>query len=332
MTKLFAGLDVSDKSTAICVVDAVGTIVFECEVETTSDAIGAALKPYRRRLKLVGQESGFKALALQRGLSSAKFPIVCLDARHAHAALNAKLNKTDTNDAYGLACLLAGGRYSLAHVKTDEAMRLRTILMLRLQVMRKAKDMRLALMMVDKSAAPLPPRKRIALRSDSEVALSRVISRVRATSKGLDDQMRELDRLVFALAYDHPVCARLMTIPGVGPLTALNFVAGVDDPHRFKESRTVAAFFGLTPRAYQSGEITRSGGISRRGDANVRRALFNAGRVLLINSRSQCSLRVWGLRIAKAKGSKIAIVACARKLAVLMHHLWVTGQEFDPSR
>jgi transposase len=120
-----------------------------------------------------------------------------------------------------------------------------------------------------------------------------------------------------------------MTAPGVGPVTALTFKAGVDDPTRFRRSRTVAAHFGLTPRRYQSGEVDNPGRISKAGDPDVRSALYVAAHALVVHSAKWSSLKVWGLRLAKTRGHRRAVIAVARKLAVILHKMWVDGTDFQ---
>ena len=124
------------------------------------------------------------------------------------------------------------------------------------------------------------------------------------------------------------VCRRLMTIPGIGPLTAAAFVTAVDDPSKFAKSRNVGAYLGLTPRRYQSGERDHSGGISRCGDSLVRAYLFEAATTLLTRTGKWSALKAWGLRLAKRSGMKKATVAVARKLAVIMHRMWIDGSAF----
>lgn len=335
MKNLFAGLDVADRTTAVCIVDSRGGIVFEGSSETTPEQIAALLKPYRKSLQTVGLETGTNADWLFKALSKSKLPMRCLDARQAHAALNARLNKTDANDAQGLARLLAGGSYALVHVKSDEAARIRTLLTLRDALVNRSVDLRRiarvgAKKLADCDALSGRGQKvyHTAARNSSEVALAS-ITRMADILKA---ECRELDSLVETLASDNPITSRLMTIPGVGPITALSFYATVDDPSRFSSSRLVAAYFGLTPRVFQSGVSSRSGGISHRGDEFVRKALYAAGRTMLIRCKTDCALKRWGLRLAKQKGARSAYTAVARKLAVLMHHMWVTGEDFDPAR
>lgn len=139
----------------------------------------------------------------------------------------------------------------------------------------------------------------------------------------------EMEKQLRAVTNKDPVCMRLQTIPGVGPVAALTFKAGVDDPTRFKSSRIVAAHFGLTPRRFQSGEMDNIGRISKAGDASVRGALYSAANVLLMRITKSCALKTWGLRLARKKGRKRATVAVARKLAVIMHRMWIDGTTFQ---
>jgi transposase len=122
---------------------------------------------------------------------------------------------------------------------------------------------------------------------------------------------------------------RFMTAPGVGPITALCFRATIDDPTRFKRSRSVGAFVGLTPRRHASGEIDWTGRISKCGDPMLRSYLFEAAGVLLTRVPQWSALKAWGMRLAKRNGLKKAKVAVARKLAVILHRMWVDGTEFS---
>jgi transposase len=119
-----------------------------------------------------------------------------------------------------------------------------------------------------------------------------------------------------------------MTAPGVGVLTAAAFMTTVDNPARFKKSRSVGAYLGMTPRRYQSGKTDIAGRISKCGDALVRGYLFEAATTLLTRVKKWSALKAWGLRLAKRGGMKKATVAVARKLAVILHRMWVTGEEF----
>jgi len=140
------------------------------------------------------------------------------------------------------------------------------------------------------------------------------------------EQMR---RRMAREAADDTVTRRLMTVPGVGPLTATAYVATIDDPKRFRSSEQVAAYLGLVPSVAQSGELEVHGRITREGDEMLRGYLVEAAHVLLTRKRSSCRLKRWGLKLAKKKGHGKARVAVARKLAVLLHRLWITGESYQ---
>ena len=148
----------------------------------------------------------------------------------------------------------------------------------------------------------------------------------------LRQQLGILHRRLLAIVRDDDVCRRLMTIPGVGPVVALTYRATVDVPIRFRKSKSVGAVFGLTCAKYQSGEIDRTGAISRCGDQMVRTTLYEAAQILLVRSTKWSWLKAWAMQIARRRGMKRAIVALARRLAVIMHRIWVDGTEFRWTR
>ena len=148
----------------------------------------------------------------------------------------------------------------------------------------------------------------------------------------LREQIGVLHRRLLAIVRDDDVCRRLMTVPGVGPVVALTYRATVDVPARFRKSKSVGAVFGLTCSKYQSGEIDRSGRISRCGDEMMRVMLYEAAQILLVRSTKWSWLKAWATQIARRRGMKKAIVALARRLAVIMHRIWVDGTEFRWTR
>jgi transposase len=146
------------------------------------------------------------------------------------------------------------------------------------------------------------------------------------------EQLGILHRRLLAMVRDDEVCRRLMTIPGVGPVVALTYRVTVDVPARFRNSKAVGAVFGLTPAKYQSGENDRTGAISRCGDEMTRMMLYEAAQIMLVRSAKWSWLKAWAMKIARHRGMKKAIVALARRLAVIMHRIWVDGTEFRWSR
>ena len=164
---------------------------------------------------------------------------------------------------------------------------------------------------------------------EADEALSHALLPMLDARLVLYHSFRELDNRTRHMANDDPTCQRLMTAPGVGFVTALTFKAGVDDPTRFKRSRTVAAHFGLTPRRFQSGEIDFDGHISRAGDANVRSTLYVAANSMLTRSSKWSPLKAWGMKLAKSRGHKRAVIAVARNLAVILHRMWIDDTQFQ---
>ena len=150
--------------------------------------------------------------------------------------------------------------------------------------------------------------------------------------RALREQIGILHRRLLAIVRDDEVCRRLMTVPGVGPVVALTYRATVDVPARFRKSKAVGAVFGLTPSKYQSGEIDRTGAISRCGDDMMRAMLYEAAHIMLVRSTKWSWLKAWAMQIARRRGIKKAIVALARRLAVIMHRIWVDGTEFRWTR
>ena len=140
-----------------------------------------------------------------------------------------------------------------------------------------------------------------------------------------------LDHRLIRSVQSDATCRMLMTMPGIGPVTAVAYVAALEKPDNFKRSRAVAAWLGLTPRRYQSGEVDYAGHISRRGDSQLRALLYEAASVLLTRVRSESALRLWGLMLWKRLGFKRAATALARKMAVVLHAMWKSGAPFRPT-
>lgn len=332
-----AGLDVGDQATAVCVTTGNGPPLLEVEAESTPAGLYNALKPYRAVLYRVGHEAGTLSPWLHKELLKKRLPVVCLDPRKTRAALNAQRNKTDRNDARGIATLLAQGFEATVFVKSDEAHRMRMLLAQRSVLRRKARDVEGALRSavkvfgarLEKKGRTLTlkyfDRRRDPILADVGAAMIRAWQALHNEADGIEARIKQLTR-------DDPICRRFMTVPGVGPLTALAFKACIDDPSRFVTSRAVGAYLGLTPRAFQSGQISRPGRISRFGDEGLRTLLYEGASVMLTHSKTKSALKTWGMAIAARRGKRVANVACARKLAVILHRLWITGENFDPAR
>lgn len=331
MTTLYAGLDVSQANTAVCVVDESGLKQFECTVATDAAAIALALKPYRRSLAKVGHETGLYTPFLHRELLRRRFPAICLDARKTRAVLAAQRNKTDRNDARDIAVALSRGFNGAAFVKSVEAHRLRALLTCRRTLKRRARDLEGVLRGMAKAFGCKYADGKLTARmrgSRVDPFVANVTASVLRARAALLTEALSLERTVKDLAQRDPICRRLMTAPGIGPITALTYRAAIDDPERFARSRDVGAHFGLTPRRWQSGQRDIAGRISRSGDLEVRAALYEAASTMLNCCKQPSALLAWGKKLQAARGLKYASTACARKLAVILHRMWVTETAF----
>lgn len=333
----FAGLDIGKRSTSICVLDKSGVVVCEGEVATEPAAIIAFLRGKHRRYARVGFETVSVGPWLYERLAKAGLPAICIDARHAHGILKAKLNKTDHNDARGIAEIMRGGLYKAVHIKTVSSQRVRQSLVVRAFLRRKAQDaenlVRATLLQFGLKLAPgrrtTFEKNALAVVGRDEMARS-LVAPLLAIRAAMYEQIRSLDKSFERLADADPACRRFMTVPGVAALTALAFRASVDVPERFTRSRLVGVHLGMTPRLYESGETRRRGGISRCGDRSVRSYLYLSARSILRKRTRATALQTWGNQVASRRGYRKAVIAVARKLASVLHRMWVTETDFLP--
>jgi transposase len=326
----FAGLDVSVKETSVCIVDETGRIVREVKVASEPEALLAVLKIPAYHFKRIGLEAGPLSQWLYNALAEAGLPVICVETRHMRAVLKAQINKTDRNDARGMAQMMRVGLYRPVHVKTLRSQKLRMLLTHRKLLQSKAiaidNDLRGTL-------------RNFGLKVGT-VGTAKFEARIKELVENLPDlamlvlreQIGVLHRRLLAIVRDDDVCRRLMTVPGVGPVVALTYRAAVDVPARFKNSKAVGAVFGLTPSRHQSGESNRPGSVSRCGDEMMRMMLYEAAQTMLVVSTKWSWLKAWAMKIARHRGMKKAIVALARRLAVIMHRIWVDGTEFRWTR
>ncbi len=335
---VYIGMDISLQLTHVCVVDSDGNIMHECnvvsEVPALADWFGKRCAAWN--IKRIVFETGQLSTYFYHGLKAAGLPVVCIDARHAHGTLKAQRIKTDKNDARGLAHIARTGWYKAVHVKSDDCQALRTLVMGRKQIVNMRVDMEnhirgtlktfgIKLGMV--SSAGFADKVKSAIAHQNAIVNHTMCVLLKARD-GLVAEEKALDKQCSAIAKQDAVCKRLMTIPGVGMVTALSFKAEIDDPTRFAKSRDVGVHIGLTPRKYASGEIDRSGGISKCGNGALRTLLFEASLIMLTRSKKWSRLKAWGVKLAQRNGFKAAITATARKLAVVMHRMWIDETNF----
>jgi len=335
----FAGLDVSVKETSLCILDDAGRIVREARIASEPEALLAVLRNPAYCFKRIGLEAGPLSQWLFSALAEAGLPVICVETRHMRAVLKAQINKTDRNDARGIAQMMRAGLYRPVHVKTLRSQKLRMLLTHRKLLQSKAiaieNDLRATLRNFGLKVGVVGTVKfeaRIKELVEGAPDLAVLVEPLLIVRQVLREQLSILHRRLLAIVRDDDVCRRLMTVPGVGPVVALTYRATVDVPARFRNSKAVGAVFGLTPSKYQSGENDRTGGISRCGDEMMRAMLYEAAQILLVRSTKWSWLKAWAMKIARHRGLKKAIVALARRLAVIMHRIWVDGTEFRWTR
>ena len=337
---VFAGLDISLNETHICVVDADGQTLKEVRVPTEPGDIGRILKPFKKQLKRVGFEASSLSPWLSNELIKHGFPAIIVEARHMASALSAMRNKTDRNDAQGLAQMMRTGWFRRVHVKSDESHRLRILLTNRRLLKRKFLDIENAIRgtlkvfgvkmtRTTRGRFEDDLRERLA---NEDPMLREMTESMLLARRTLLQEFNRCHKLVMKAARADDVCRRFMTVPGVGPCTALSFKTSIDDPTRFRRSKTVGAHLGLTPRRFQSGTVDYNSRISKCGDPETRTLLTEAANSLLTRVQSWSVLKAWGMRIFRRAGLRRAAVAVARKLSVILHRMWIDGTEFVAGR
>jgi transposase len=331
----FAGLDVSVKETSVCIVDDTGKTIREVKVASEPEALLAVLNTPAYHFKRIGLEAGPLSQWLFSALAEAGLPVICVETRHMRAVLKAQINKTDRNDARGIAQMMRVGLYRPVHVKTLRSQKLRMLLVHRKLLQSKSiaieNDLRGTLRNFGLKVGVVGTAKfeaRIKELVENLPDLAALVEPLLVVRRVLREQIAVLHRRLLAIVRNDEVCRRLMTTPGVGPVVALTYRATIDVPARFRNSRAVGAVMGLTPCKYQSGERDRTGAISKCGDEMLRVMLYEAAQILLMRSTKWSWLKAWAMQIARRRGIKKAIVALARRLAVILHRIWVDGTEF----
>jgi transposase len=333
----YIGLDVSLKETAISV-RRDGGRVWRGKCPSDPRLLAEVIRKRAPLAKRVVFETGPLSVWFFHALSAEGLPAICIDARHAKAALDMAANKTDANDADGLAHLAEVGFFREVRVKGYDSMLVRTLVAARLRLVQVTTELSNQIRGLMKTfGLVIPAGKGGAFESNARALLedyeelARIILPVLEAWRAARRQATELGRQLVAAGRQSQACQLLMSIPGVGVVTATSFATAIEDPANFKTSRAVGAWLGLTTRRYQSGEVDYDGHISRRGDAHLRGLLYEAAVVILTRVSADSGLRRWGLKLREKVGFKRAAVAVARKLAVIMHSMLKSGECFDRS-
>jgi transposase len=331
----FAGIDVSLDSSRVCVVDGAGKVVREAKVASEPDALVAWFCRLDLAIERIGMEAGPLSQWLHAGIREKGLAIELLETRHVRTAFKTMPVKTDRKDARGIAQLMRMGWFRPVHCKSVPAQEMRALLTTRRLVLSKRLDLESGLRGILRgfglkigSVAPRALEGRVRELVDGHPTLVAVAEALLAARSTLITELKGLEQRLLTLARDDARTRLLMSAPGVGVIVALTYVSAIDDPGRFKSSRTVGPHFGLTPKRYQSGETDVTGRISKVGDAGVRTALYEAANVILTRPVKGSTLKSWAARLAVRAGMRKAKVALARKLAVVLHRMLMDGTPF----
>ena len=331
----YAGIDVSLECSSVCVVDASGRIVREDKVSSEPEALIAWFGSLEFRVARVGLEAGPLSQWLYAAMRDAGLAVELLETRHVRTALQAMPVKSDRNDARGIAQLMRLGWFRPVHCKSIAAQEMRALLTARKLIQTKLFDIEMSLRGILRGfglkVGTTTPRRfagRIQELVAGHITLEAIARAMLSAHEVLLREFNGFEKQLRTMARMDPRTRLLMSAPGVGTIVALTYVSAIDDPARFKSSKAVGAHFGLTPKKYQSGETDVTGRISKIGDASVRTALYEAAHVMLVRPVRGSGLKSWAMKLARRAGMKKAKVALARKLAVVLHRMWVDGASF----
>jgi len=332
----YAGIDVSLKESHVCVVDASGKIIREGKVASEPEDLIGWFGALGLAVTRIGLEAGPLSQWLYAALRDAGLAIELLETRHVRNALKIMPVKTDRKDAQGIAELMRLGWFRPVHCKSMEAQETRAILTARKLVQKMLHEVEMSLRGILRGfglkvgkVTPTQFEARIEQLVAGHPSLEVIAASMLAVRATLRREFNGFERRLRTLARSDTRARLLMSTPGVGTIVALTYAAAIDDPSRFKSSKTVGAHFGLTPTKYQSGETDRTGRISKIGDGAVRAALYESAHIILTKPIKGCTdLKSWAMRIAKRAGMNKAKVALARKLAVIMHRMLANGTTF----
>ncbi len=310
-------------------------IVREVKVPSEPEALIAFFKTVGFVVSRIGLEAGPLSQWLHDGLTRAGFEVVLLETRHVKAALSAMVVKTDRKDARGIAQLLRMGWFQPVHAKSVGARDARALLAARKLLQSKLIDVELSIRGILRGyglkigkISKGRFKARVLELVDGHAILEEIMMAMLRAREALRAQFAVLHRQMLTIVRACPISRRMMTAPGVGALVAITYKSGVDDPYRFAKSKSVGAHFGMTPKKHQSGETDVTGGISRVGDVAVRTALYQAAHIILSKGTPFSSLKSWAMQVAKRRGLQRAKIACARKLAIILHRMWIDETDF----
>lgn len=345
--KYYVGLDVSNADTSICIVNFDGEIVKEAKVLSNPDSIDRYLKKTGLEFQRIGLEAGSLSHWIVTGLRKQAWEVICIDSRFMAAILETNVNKTDKNDARAIANAIRCKNYKEVHIKSIESVQTNALLTARKALVHQRIDLYNTVRGILKTFGIKLPKGLKSVREAIKQAIAfdsfvpdeqkisshidwSVIEPLIVCLEKVEEQLEILEEKLKLAAKNDSVVQRLMTHPGVGVVTAVSYKAEIDDPTRFKKSRSVGAYLGMTPKQYSSGETIKQGRISKRGSTEIRALLHEAGVVLITRTKKKSKLKTWGLKKKRKLKTQKAGMAVGRKIAINLHRMWIDGRDFDP--
>ena len=345
--KYYVGLDISNKDTSICIVDQDNNIVKEAKVLSDPDSIHSYLRKTGFKIEEIGLETGSLSNWLYTKLKASGWKMICMDSRYMSAILSVNVNKTDRNDARAIANAIRCKNYKAVHIKSIESITTNCLLTARKTLVKqKLQQCNVIRGSLKAFGIKLPIGKKH-IREAIKEALAfdkftvekdklssnvdwSVIETLIFCCEKVEEQLEILEIKLESLAKNDPIIQRFMTHPGVGIVTATTFKAEIDDPTRFKKSRSVGAYLGMTPKQFSSGETIKQGRVSKAGSKELRSLLHEGGVVLITRTKANSKLKSWGLKKKRKLKTQKAGMAVGRKIAVNLHRMWIDGKDFDP--
>ena len=345
--KYYAGLDVSNADTSICIVDENNIIVKEAKVLSDPNSIHCYLKKTGLKFEKMGLEAGALSHWLVTGLRKLGWNVVCIDSRLMAVILETNINKTDRNDARAIANAIRCNNYKEVHIKSIESVKTSCLLTSRKSLVHARERLRGTIRGTLKTFG-IKLRKGVkSIRDTIKEAISfdefspeehklsvhvdwSVIEPLILCCEKIEEQLKILEKKLALLAKNDHIIQRFLTHDGVGIVTAVTYKAEIDDPMRFKKSRSVGAYFGMTPRQFSSGETVKQGRVSKNGSTEMRALLHEAGVVLITRTKKKSKLKSWGLKKKQKLKTQKAGMAVGRKIAINLHRMWIEDRNFDP--
>ena len=331
----YVGLDLSLNEAVACAMASDGTILQEWTTSSNAESITNGLEERGYANAIVGFETGLNSGVILRELIVLNINAVCIDARHAHKTLSLRREKTDKIDARGLAKLISLGWYQPITLRTTEMQMIRAIIKARRELeslkrvqLNKIRGLFHTLGIYRKSTSGRLFIKEARGIIERETEYRELFVPILRSYDALDEQLQSYNKYLTRKAASDDTTSKLMSVPGVGAITALSFMTAID--HNPRSSKEISSFIGLCPRVHESGQTKRTRSIGYTGEPILRSLLFIAARSIITVVNVDCELKRWGTALRERLGFKRAAIAVARKIATILYAIVRNGTSFQP--